>query len=299
MIDALKLLGSLAETNTNPAAANRFGAALQQNAQSGGLVQQILGQLGGAGQPGAGGVGNILGSLLGQGGSAATAPGQPAQGGLGGVLGSFSDLAKRAATSPRQEVGSNNPVAIGGLGSLAGALLGGGRGALGGGLMAVLGSLGYAALQNQGGASAASAPGARAPVGAGGGAAPMPPMPANEADMQRQALLFIRAMIQAAKADGQIDASETQRIMSRIDSHGHDDEARAFITNEMRQPISIPNLVRDVRTPQEAAEVYAASIMAIQIDTQAERDYLADLAQALQLPGSAVMHIHQTLGIPT
>jgi uncharacterized membrane protein YebE (DUF533 family) len=300
MFDALKLLGSMTETNTNPAAANRFGAAVQQNAQGGRIVQQLLGQLGTAGQPGGA---NLLGSLLGQGGSA-TAPGQPAQGGLGGVLGVFSELAKRAAASPRQEVEGNNPVAIGGLGSLAGALLGGGRGALGGGLMAVLGSLGYAALQSQAGAGAGSPSGARAPAGAiafgagPGAAAPMPAMPANDAEMQRRAVLLIRAMIQAAKADGQIDEAETQRIMSAVASHGHGDEARNFVVNEMRQPIDIPSLVRDVGSPQEAVEVYSASLMAIQVDTQAEQNYLADLAQALQLPGPAVAHIHQTLGVP-
>ena len=283
MFDALKLLGSIAESQSGPSAANRFGAAVQQGS-SGGMLQQILAQIGGSGpQQGgpAGGPNPPSGSF---------APG-PAQGGLGGMLGNFADLAKRAAGSPRQELEHNNPAAVGGLGALAGALLGGGRGAMGGGLMAVLGSLAYSALQNQGTSTKQ-----------GTGAANPPPIsamaPQGQADMQRKATLMIRAMIQAAKADGQVDQQETQRIMGQLGEHGHDTEARDFVASEMRRPIDIASLVRDVTTPQEASEVYAASLMAIEVDTQVERDYLADLAGALHLPTPVVTQIHSTLGVP-
>lgn len=291
MFDALKLLGSMAENQSGPSAANRFGAAVQQGS-NGGMLQQIMGQFGGAGAQQAA-PNNPFGGLMGQGGPSAS---NPAQGGLGGVLGNFAEMAKRAAGSPRQEVEHNNPAAVGGLGAIAGALLGGGRGAMGGGLMAVLGSLAYAALQNQGaGAAAANPVGANpGPMGSSGMAGTMAP---NQADVQRKATLLIRAMIQAAKADGQVDQQETQRIMGRLGDHGHDAEARDFVAGEMQRPIDIAGLVRDVTTPQEATEVYAASLMAIEVDTQAEREYLADLAGALRLPNSAVAQIHSTLGL--
>ena len=121
MFDALKLLGSLAESRSAPSAASRFGAAMQPGA-GGGLLQQVMAQFGGGQQ----------GSGMAPGGS--FAPGQSqggqTQGGLGGMLSNFAEMAKRAAGSPRQELGNNNPAAVGGLGTLAGALLGGGRGAM-------------------------------------------------------------------------------------------------------------------------------------------------------------------------
>ncbi len=273
MFDALKLLGSLAEHQSAPSAANRFGAAVQPGS-SGGLLQQVMSQFGG------GGVQQSPGAMTGPGASYGS--GQ-AQGGLGGMLGNFAEMAKRAAGSPRQELGNNNPAAVGGLGALAGALLGGGRGAMGGGLMAVLGSLAYSALQGQG--SAGAAPGMAGAVA-----------PGSHAGMQRKATLMVRAMIQAAKADGQVDQQETQRILGKLDAH--DNEARDFVASEMRRPIDIASLARDVSTPQEANEVYAASLMAIEVDTQAERDYMADLARALNLPGPVVAQIHSALGLP-
>jgi len=88
---------------------------------------------------------------------------------------------------------------------------------MGGGLMAVLGSLAYSALQSQGTENASAS---------AIGGAPGPMAPNGQADMQRKATLLVRAMIQAAKADGQVDQQEMQRIMGKLDAHGHDDAAR-------------------------------------------------------------------------
>lgn len=295
MFDAMKLLGSMAENLSGPSAANRFGGAVQQGANSGGLQQMLAS--GGPADAQQGGLNSFLSGLANRGGPAGS---QPASSGLGGLLGSFAELASRAASSPRQEVQNNNPAAVGGLGALAGALLGGGRGAMGGGLMAVLGSLAYSALQSQTGA--ATMPGQQ-PANGGYGQMPsaaIPPTvaPSGQSDASRKALLMTRAMIQAAKADGVVDQQEMQRIMGKLGDHGHDQETREFIAREMSGPIDIAGLARDVTTPQEAAEVYAASIMSIEIDTQGERDYLADLAATLRLPGSAVAQIHAALGVP-
>ncbi|MBV1796892.1 tellurite resistance TerB family protein [Siccirubricoccus sp. G192] len=116
--------------------------------------------------------------------------------------------------------------------------------------------------------------------------------------MQRKALLMLRAMIQAAKSDGQIDAREMERITSRLDEAGEDREARDFVLQQLRGPVDIDALARDVTSQQDAAEVYAASFMAIEVDTDAERDYLARLATALNLPREAVERIHASLNVP-
>lgn len=208
-------------------------------------------------------------------------------------------MARQAASSPGQEIGRNNPLAVGGLGALAGTLLGGGRGAVGGGLLAVLGSLAYSALQSGGQA----APATPSPLGAGmaggyarPGAAPEP----TAADVQRIAVLVLRSMIQAAKADGQIDAAEIGRITDKIDEGDSASaaEARAFVLEQMRSPPDLAGLVRDVQGPAEAAGVYGAALMAIEVDTSAERDYLARLARELRLEPGTVAHLHASLGVP-
>lgn len=282
MFDATKLLGTLLEHRSAPSAGNRLGNALGQGGLGGGgggMLGQLLSRVGGGGagpMAGSGGLGSLLGSLTGGAGG-----GRP---GAAGMLGGLADMARQAAAQPGQELGRNNPVAVGGLGALAGTLLGGGRGAVGGGLLAVLGSLAYSALQANQGGGAAALP---------ANAAPETPEEVNHA-----ATLALRAMIQAAKADGKLDAREIERITGKLHEAGEDHAARDFVLREMSGPLDVEGLARQARNPKEAAEVYAASLMAIEVDTQEERDYLARLAGALGLSQPTVAYIHQSLGVP-
>ena len=50
--------------------------------------------------------------------------------------------------------------------------------------------------------------------------------------------------------------------------------------------------------PALAADLYAASLIAISADTEAERAYLDRLALGLALSGEARARIHQQLGQP-
>lgn len=256
MIDAVKLLGSLLQQGATPAAQDRLHAAVQRG--TGGPLDQA-----------GGGVAELLSGLFGQIGAGGAGRG------FGEHLASVTELAKRAAQAPIEETRANNPAALGGLGAIAGALLGGRRGAVGGGVLAVLGSLAYAALQNQG------TPPSTAP---------------DEARLQHKAMLLLRAMIQAAKADGQIDAEEMTRIMGRLAEAGETDDARQLVLHAMSQPVDIAGLAAEARDVQEAAEIYAASLLAITVDSPAERNYMAGLAAALALPPEAVAHIQARLG---
>ena len=86
--------------------------------------------------------------------------------------------------------------------------------------------------------------------------------------------LLLRAMINAAKADGQIDGTEMNKILSKLDEAGAGQEAKDFVLAEMRRPLDLDSLVAGARTPGLAAAVYAASTMAIKVDTPAEQNYL-------------------------
>ncbi|HSA79599.1 MAG TPA: tellurite resistance TerB family protein [Geminicoccaceae bacterium] len=265
MFNARDLLGQVMQAGMSGSAADRMRHAM--------------------GPKGLGQAGNPLAELFGQSGSG---------GGLGGLAGMAGSLFSDASRSVKR----GDPLAVGGLGALAGAVLGGGRGAMrgavGGGILALLGGLAMTALKNQTGtASGPDQLAKEAPLGLR-----EPQDPGEEAELERTAQLVLRAMINAAKADGQIDAGEMQRIVGKLEEDGADDEARAFVLKEMQKPEDLDGLLRDVRSREVAVEVYAASLLAIEVDTPAERDYLRRLAERSNLDASTVQRVHEVLGVP-
>ena len=276
MIDFKSVLGTLLESGLAPSASQRIGHAAS---------------------PQGGGLGSILGSL--GGGQAGGASG----GDLGALLGGLLGNAKQAVGDTKAQVQAGNPMAVGGIGALAGALLGGlrgspAKGAVGGAALAVLGQIAMSALQKgMGGMTAgqsglAEAAPTSAPVGAGYQEAAI-----ETVEDDASAELLLRAMINAAKADGQIDGNEMNKILSKLDEAGADQEAKDFVLAEMRRPLDLDSLVAGVRTPGLAAAVYAASTMAIQVDTPAEQNYLAQLASRLRIPAQVRASLDASLGV--
>lgn len=284
MFNATELLGRLLQSGLSGSTDQRLGQAMGPSGlgQGSNPLSDIFSQISGA---------------LGQGrqGPGASAGSGGLGGGLGGSLGGLADMAESVLGQASGAVRGGNPLAVGGLAALAGALLGGGgdatRGALGGGLLAVLGSLAYSALKSRASADTVLPP----PVGL-----IEPRTPADEQALNDLASLVVRAMINAAKADGEIDATEKQRILGKLAEDGADAEAHAFVEAEMHKPLDTSALVRDVAGRADVAiQVYAASLLAIEVDTPAEEEYLRTLAQALGLDAATVAQIHQTLGVPT
>ena len=64
--------------------------------------------------------------------------------------------------------------------------------------------------------------------------------------MMRSAELLLRAMINAAKADGQIDGTEMNNILNKLDEAGASQETKDFVLAEMRRPLDLDVLVADV-----------------------------------------------------
>ena len=99
--------------------------------------------------------------------------------------------------------------------------------------MALVGGLAYKAWQNyQQGSSAAADPGFTTPPE---GSAFLPASN-DTAGISALSLLLARAMIAAAKADGQIDAQETQTILNQINSLDMPAEDKAFLFEEYGRP---------------------------------------------------------------
>jgi uncharacterized membrane protein YebE (DUF533 family) len=117
----------------------------------------------------------------------------------------------------------------------------------------------------------------------------------DPAQAHHQALVLVQAMINAAKADGQIDAQEQQNITAKLAGLGS--EEIEFVRQELAKPLNL-DFLQGV-SPANAAEVYAASLMAINLDTPAEMNYMQQLAQQLGLDAQTIQAIHQQLGIPS
>jgi uncharacterized membrane protein YebE (DUF533 family) len=97
------------------------------------------------------------------------------------------------------------------------------------------------------------------------------------------ALLYLRAMVAAAAADGQLDAAERARIAQGMRQAGIDEEATRWLESELAEPADVEELAAGVETPEKAAQVYTAARLAIDPDSIQERTFLTNLAQALDL----------------
>ncbi len=112
----------------------------------------------------------------------------------------------------------------------------------------------------------------------------------------QRSLRLLRAMIGAARADGHIDAEERRHINEQIAQLGLDASAAGFIQRELEIPLNPRDMAEGVEGPEEAAEVYLASLTVLDLDNPMEEAYLQHLADALGLDKSLVSSIHQQLG---
>ncbi|WP_147104606.1 DUF533 domain-containing protein [Tateyamaria sp. syn59] len=229
-----------------------------------------------------------------------------AGGSLGGLLGGLSGGQAQGGAGLQDMLGGLMGGAHGGTGGLGGLLEGlGSAGASGQGLQGMLGGL-------AGGAGAAGLLGALG--GAMGGRptdngasfgqvlnsnfdqTPEEPIEPT-ADQEAAAALMLRAMIQAAKSDGQLDDAEQEKLMGQLGGDIDAQEA-AFLKTEMQRPVDAQALARQVPNAM-GPQVYAMSVLAIDLDSQAEAQYLHKLAQALNMDAASVNDIHAQLGVPS
>ncbi len=143
-----------------------------------------------------------------------------------------------------------------------------------------------------------SSGGQAGPIQGGGPPPPPPPMgPHSQNKPQSDAILLIRAMIASANADGHIDDDEKKRIFERLEAVNPNDEEKEFINKELSHPANLDTIVAQITNPKLAKQVYAVSLLAIDIDTDAEREYIKNLAKKLNLDESTVDIIHKNLNI--
>ncbi len=191
-------------------------------------------------------------------------------------------------------------------GGLAGLLLGGKKTprklagtALKAGGVALVGGLAYKAWRDwQAGKAAPEAANASAPATPALEALPPPEgtafLPAGSAAQDDLSESLMRAMIAAAKADGHVDDAERRRIAENLDILALEPSQRAFLEAELRKPLDVGEVADAARCPEHAAEIYTASLLAIDPTGPAERGYLAMLAARLKLDPELVAHLEAT-----
>ena len=153
--------------------------------------------------------------------------------------------------------------------------------------MALLGAMAFKALQGSGKGTG------QVPVGL-----LEPQTEADREELEQHTELVLKAMINAAKADGKIDEEEIQRIVGKLQEAGADPEDQRYVLVQMQKPMETEGLVSAVEGRIElAAQVYAASLMAIEVDTPAEKAYLGQLASGLGLTPEVTRNIEQMVGL--
>jgi uncharacterized membrane protein YebE (DUF533 family) len=141
---------------------------------------------------------------------------------------------------------------------------------------------------------ARNAPGAAKP--AADPWAPVATAPEEEPSAETaEALLMLRAMIAAAKADGAIDAEERGRIAAQLDGAGLSPAARDMVLADFDKPLTPAALAKLASDPMLAAQLYAAAVVGAGEIAAAERAWLDEFAKALKLDRAATAAIEARL----
>lgn len=223
------------------------------------------------------------------------------QAGTGNSIDDFlGNLTNTSGQTPRTTTRANAP--SGGLEDILGGLLGskapGGAttgGAPGGSLGDLLGGLlgakpGGGQILPEPGTSGGSASNDAMAQGRAKG-----PMRSTTRNEDLAAALILRAMVQAAKCDGDLDAGEKTKLFKNMGDASPDEVA--FVKAELERPVDIDGLARQVPNGMES-QVYTMSLLAINLDNQTEAQYLHNLATALELNQNEVNALHDKAGAP-
>ena len=126
--------------------------------------------------------------------------------------------------------------------------------------------------------------------------APAPQPPAGPSAEHAEALLLIRTMIAAAKADGAVDAEERAGIARQLDTAGLTVAERDFVLADFDRPMAPETLAQEARDPMLAAQLYAAAFAATRAVSAAECAWLDAFGRALRLDRAAIAAIEKRLG---
>lgn len=102
-------------------------------------------------------------------------------------------------------------------------------------------------------------------------------------DDSKHSVLILKAMIGAAKADGHVDEEEMARIEQALVDMGADEQVRQLVQQELNKPLDPAEIANQATSPQQASEIYLASLIVADEQNFMEKAYLQELAKQLQL----------------
>ena len=107
------------------------------------------------------------------------------------------------------------------------------------------------------------------------------------------AFTLVRAMISAAAADGMIDEGEQQAISAQLEKMDLGEDGNAVIQEALRNPASAAQIANLADGPEQGAQIYLMSRLAINPDERSEKAYLAELAENLGISDDFIAHLEQ------
>ena len=117
---------------------------------------------------------------------------------------------------------------------------------------------------------------------------------AVQEDQEEKSRMILKAMVAAAKADGQFDESEKKVILEETQKAG-DVETTAWVQQEINKPLNIDEIALMATSPQLASEIYIASMLVIQEPNSLEIQYLDLLSSKMRLDPDLRKEIEQQL----
>ncbi|MGB7326776.1 MAG: DUF533 domain-containing protein [Rubripirellula sp.] len=111
----------------------------------------------------------------------------------------------------------------------------------------------------------------------------------------RRAEIMIEAMVMAAQSDGKIDALEQDRILDQLQPLDQDEIQ--YLRREFGRRHDVHAFIHALPQGMEY-EVYQVSLMAINLDSQLEANYLREFAKCLRIDPQVCNQIHQRCGAP-
>jgi len=123
----------------------------------------------------------------------------------------------------------------------------------------------------------------------------VPARPPAPPARDEEATCLIRAMINAARADGRMDRDEEQKILRHLGEPTP--EVVAFIRAEFEKPLDVRQFAWSVPLGLEQ-KAYALSLSVLELDQREESVYLQELAHGLRLSPEIRAQIHQHFGAP-
>ena len=106
-------------------------------------------------------------------------------------------------------------------------------------------------------------------------------------------VLILRSMIAASKADGHVDKEEMAKIEQAVENMGADYQLTKLVSEELHKPLDPSEIAQLATSPQQASEIYLASLIVADEQNFMEKAYLKELAKQLNLADEVTYQLEQ------